>query len=105
DRLMAGRHLYYFEAFRGIDEEQRRELEKVTRSAPPIVLANRNNYQAAVTTFPAVMRHIESEYVPAASFDEDGDRFSILIRRESSPSALDTVTGWPCFPGGRPTTE
>ena len=105
DRLMAGRHLYYFEAFRGIDEEQRRELEKVTRSAPPIVLANRNNYQAAVTTFPAVMRHIESEYVPAASFDEDGDRFSILIRRESPPPAQDTVTGWPCFSDGRPTSE
>jgi hypothetical protein len=105
DRLMAGRHLYYFEAFRGIDEEQRRELEKVTRSAPRIVLANRNNYQAAVTTFPAVMRHIESEYVPAASFDEDGDRYTILIRRESPPPSLDSVTGWPCFTGGRVTTE
>ena len=97
DRLMAGRHLYYFAAFRDIDDEQRRELEKVTRSAPPIILANRNNYEAAVTAFPALMRYIESEYAPAASFDEDGDRYSILVRRESSSPKTDTVTGWPCF--------
>src|SRR5688572_29193780 len=105
DRLMAGRHVYYFQAFRDIDEEQRRELDKVTRSAPRLVLANRNNYQSAVTTFPALMRHIESEYVPAASFDEDGDRYSILIRKESPPPEPDTLTGWPCFPVGRLTTE
>lgn len=97
DRRMAGRHLYYFAAFRDIDDEQRRELEKVTRSAPRIVLANRNNYQAAVMAFPALMRHIETEYVPAASFDEDGDRYSILVRRDAPPPAADTVTGWPCF--------
>ena len=105
DRAMAGRHLYYFEAFRGIEEEQRRELEKVTRSSPRIVLANRNNYQSAVTTFPALMRHIESEYVPTASFEEDGDRYSILIRKESLPPEPDTLTGWPCFPVEGLTTE
>ena len=97
DRLMAGRHLYYFAAFRDIDDEQRRELEKVTRSAPPIILANRNNYEAAVLAFPALMQYVEREYVPAASFDEDGDRYSILVRRESSPRGPDAVTGWPCF--------
>ena len=38
------------------------------------------------------MRHIEREYVPAASFDEDGDRYSILIRKESPPPEPDTLT-------------
>jgi hypothetical protein len=99
DRLMAGRHLYYFAAFRDIDDEQRRELEKVTRSAPPIILANRNNYEAAVMAFPALMQYIEREYGPAASFDEDGDRYRILVRRESSPLGMDADTGWPCFKG------
>jgi hypothetical protein len=97
DRLMAGRHLYYFSAFRDIEDEQRRELEKVTRSAPRIVLANRDNYAAAATAFPALVRHIENAYASAASFDEDGDRYSILVRRGASPSGTDAVTGWPCF--------
>jgi hypothetical protein len=97
DRLMAGRHLYYFAAFRDIEDEQRRELEKVTRSAPPIVVANRNNYEAAVMAFPALMQYIEREYMSAASFDEDGDRYSILVRRASPSPGTDAVTGWPCF--------
>jgi hypothetical protein len=97
DRLMAGRHLYYFAAFRDIDDEQRRELEKVTRSAPPIILANRNNYEAVAMAFPTLIQYVEREYVLAASFDEDGDRYSILVRRESSPQGTDAVTAWPCF--------
>ena len=105
NRLMAGRYLYYFAEFRDIADEQRREVEKVIRAAPRVVLANRNNYQAAVTAFPALIRHIESEYVPAASFDEDGDRYSILIRKGSPPPEPDTLTGWPCFPVGGLTTE
>ena len=96
DRLMAGRHIYFFSAFRDIEDEQRRELEKVTRFAPPIVLANRDNYNAAVTAFPALMRYVESTYVTAAAFDEDGDRFSILVRKDSPPAA-DKATGWPCY--------
>jgi hypothetical protein len=96
DRLMAGRHIYFFSAFRDIEDEQRRELEKVTRFAPPIVLANRDNYNAAVTAFPALMRYVESTYVTAAAFDEDGDRFSILVRKDSPP-ATDKATGWPCY--------
>jgi hypothetical protein len=99
DRLMAGRYLYYFAEFREIADEQHRELEKVTRSAPPMILANRNNYEAAVTAFPALMEYIEREYAPAASFDEDGDRYSILVRRESRSPGTDTATGWPCFYG------
>jgi hypothetical protein len=100
DRLMAGRHLYYFAAFHDIDDEQRRELDKVTRSAPRIVLANRNNYDAAAVAFPALVRYIENEYVPAASFDEDGDRYSVLVRRDSPSPGTDAVTGWPCFYSG-----
>ena len=99
DRLMAGRYLYYFAEFRDIADEQHRELEKVTRSAPPIILANRNNYDAAVMAFPALIQYVEREYVSAASFEEDGDRYSILVRRESPSPGTDAVTGWPCFYG------
>jgi hypothetical protein len=105
DRLMAGRHLFHFTAFRSIENEQRWEVEKVARAKPPIVFARRGNYEWMVASFPALMHYIESEYVPAASLDADGDRYSILIRRESPPPAQDRVTGWPCFPDGPLTTE
>ena len=93
---MAGRHIYFFSAFRDIEDEQRRELEKVTRFAPPIVLANRDNYAAAVTAFPALCVTWKARYVTAATFDEDGDRYSILVRKDSPP-AMDKATGWPCY--------
>jgi hypothetical protein len=97
DRLMAGRHLYYFAAFRDVEDEQRREVEKVMRSAPPIVLANRANYDAAINAFPALMRYIEGTYTTAAAFAENGDRYSILIRRDSPSPRTDQMTGWPCY--------
>lgn len=96
DRLMAGRHLYYFAAFRSLEDVQRRELDKVMRSAPALVLANRDNYAAAVDAFPDMMRFVEWTYVAADAFDEDGDRFSVLVRRDVPPAAEDPVTGWPC---------
>ena len=67
------------------------------RSAPPLILANRDNYDAAAKTFPAVMRYVESEYQVAASLIEDGDRFNILVRTDSPARATDPSTGWPCF--------
>jgi len=97
DRLMAGRHVYYFEAFKTLEDEQRRELEKVTRSEPKIVLASRNAYGAAGAAFPAAMQFIESRYVPAVVFEEDGDRYSILVRKDAQASSTDRVSGWPCF--------
>jgi hypothetical protein len=97
DRLMAGRHLYFFAAFRDLENEQRREVEKVTASAPSLVLANRDNYQAAVTAFPLMMRYVENAYAPAASFEEDGDRYTILTRKDSPAKDTDRATGWPCY--------
>lgn len=97
DRLMAGRHLYYFASFRSLEDEQRRELEMVTRAAPRIVLASRNGYGAAGAAFPGLVRFVEGNYAPAAAFDEEGDRYSILIRRDSPPPSSDSVSGWPCY--------
>jgi hypothetical protein len=97
DRMMAGLHLYYFSEFRDLEFEQRRELDTVRKYAPPLILANRNNYQAAVDAFPPLLRYIESEYATAASFEEDGDGYRILVRKDSPPRATDAATGWPCF--------
>ena len=97
DRLMAGRHLYYFAAFRTVDDEQRRELEKVTRTNPVMVLVSRNGYPAAVAAFPELKNILERRYASAVTFEEDGDAYSILIRKDSQPRSTDSVSGWPCM--------
>jgi hypothetical protein len=99
DRLMAGRHLYYFPTFGNVKDEQERELEKVIRSAPKIVFANRNNYAAAAAAFPGVVDYIERNYVTAVAFEEDGDRYTILIPAREPPAGRDRETGWPCYGG------
>ena len=97
DRLMAGRHLYFFPTLASVTGEPQRELEKVSRFKPPIILADGANFVAAGRAFPSLVRYIESNYVTGAVFGGQGDRYSILIRRDSPPPARDTVTGWPCY--------
>lgn len=97
DRLMAGRHLYYFAAFRTVEDEQRRELEKVTRTEPVMVLVSRNGYPAAVRAFPGLESILRARYASAVRFEEDGDAYDILIRNDSQPRSTDSVSGWPCL--------
>ena len=97
DRTMAGRHAYFFSAFGTLEDEQQRELAAVVRANPRIVFANRNNYRAATAAFPRLIEFIESNYTTAASFEEDGDRYSIMIPSRVSPLREDRETGWPCF--------
>ena len=94
---MAGRHLYFFLTLAAVQGEQQRELQKVMRSRPPIVLTNSADAVAAGTAFPALLRYVESNYVTAAAFDGDGAQYRILIQRDSTPPATDAVTGWPCY--------
>jgi hypothetical protein len=97
DRLMAGRHLYFFPTFARVEEEQRRELEKVTRFRPPVILTDSASSIAARKAFPALVRYIDGNYVTGAEFGGEGDRYSILIRRDSPPRTVDRTTGWPCY--------
>jgi hypothetical protein len=97
DRLMAGRHAYFFAAFRDAADEQRREIEKVSRTLPRIVFANRNNYATAAAAFPGLIDFVERNYMTAAQFEEDGDRYRILIPSRVPPVREDHATGWPCY--------
>jgi hypothetical protein len=97
DRLMAGRHLYFFPTFAKVEGEQQRELQKVMRFKPPLVLTDSASSIAARKAFPALVRYIDGNYVTGAEFGGEDDRFSILIRRDSPPPARDAVTGWPCY--------
>ena len=97
DRLMAGRHLYFFPTFAGVEDEQQRELEKVMRFKPPLILADSASTIAARRAFPALVRYIDGNYIAGAEFGGEGSRYRILIRRDSPPPARDTVTGWPCY--------
>jgi hypothetical protein len=97
DRLMAGRHLYYFAAFRTVEDEQRRELDKVMRTEPVMVLVSRNGYPAALAAFPGLESILAARYTSAVRFEEDGDAYSILLRKDSQPRSTDSVSGWPCL--------
>jgi hypothetical protein len=97
DRLMAGRHLYFFTTFADDEREQQRELEKVLRFKPPIVLTSSLDAAAAQKAFPAAVRQVNSDYVTSAFFDADGARYSILTRMDRPASVTDTITGWPCY--------
>src|SRR5687767_6588708 len=97
DRLMAGRHLYFFPTFAGVEEEQRRELEKVMRFKPPLILTDSASSLVARKAFPTLVRYIDGNYVTGADFGGEGNQYHILIRRDSPPPARDTVTSWPCY--------
>jgi hypothetical protein len=97
DRLMAGRHLYYFASFNTLEAEQAREVEKVGRFKPPLVFANRNNYAAAAEAFPGLIALVERDYTPAVTFEEDGDEYRILTRNDARAVSSDGQTGWPCY--------
>jgi hypothetical protein len=96
DRLMAGRHVYFYRDLVKVESEQRREVEKVMRSRPPVVLTNSAD-AAAGKTFPGLVNYVDRNYTPGAAFEADGDRYSILIRRDLPPPAVDKTTGWPCY--------
>lgn len=97
DRLMAGRHLYFFTTLADIEGEQHRELEKVMRFKPPIVLTSSADPVAAEKAFPAVVRQIERDYMAGAVFADGGASYSILIRRDAPAPPTDKMTGWPCY--------
>ena len=96
DRLMAGRHLYFFSTLANLETEQQLELEKVARFKPPIVLTNSADTSAA-RAFPAFARQIERDYAAGAVLEDEGARYSILFRRDTLTQKVDTITGWPCY--------
>ncbi len=97
DRLMASRHGYYFPTFGALADEQRRELDKVTRAAPPIVLAHQGSFEDVGKAFPAMIRYVNAHYAEAAAFDDAGYSYRILTRTDTPPRSRDRETGWPCY--------
>jgi len=67
------------------------------RFKPPIILSDSASSSGARQAFPALLRYIDGDYVTGAEFGGEGNRYHILIRRDSPPPARDTVTGWPCY--------
>jgi len=97
DRLMAGRHLYFFSSFADVESEQRLEMAKVMRYRPPVVMTNSAETPAAGRAFPGLVSYVERNYTTGASFEVEGARYSILVRRDLPPSMPDKTTGWPCY--------
>jgi hypothetical protein len=97
DRLMAGRHLHFTPAFRGLPDERRLELEKVRRTAPPVVFAKSALDGPARTAFPELVGYVHGEYEPAATIADEGEEYAILVRRARVPRGRYGQKGWPCY--------
>jgi hypothetical protein len=98
DRLMAQRHLVFPPAWSGLPIEQRMTLDKVRRFAPPIALARRSALQAYTrATYPALMSYVDRQYRLSATFNDDGEEYEVLARRDRAPVGSFGPQQWPCY--------
>ena len=98
ERLMAQQHLVFPTAWSSLVHEQDRTLQKITRYAPPIALAQHSAFNGyARETFPGVVSYVESEYHLAATIDNEGEQYMILSRRDRPAVRVFGAGNWPCF--------
>jgi hypothetical protein len=97
DRLMAVRHLVFVPEWASLDEEQRLALDKITRFAPPIVLATSRLHTETRTVYPALVDYVEREYDVRGMLDNDGERYLVFARRGEPVVRSYGDEGWPCY--------
>jgi hypothetical protein len=98
ERLMAQQHLAFAPAWAGLAHEQNSAMQKMKRYSAPIVLARRSALEDSVgATYPGLVTYLESEYLLAATVDDQGEQYMILSRRDRPALRGFGVQNWPCF--------
>jgi hypothetical protein len=98
ERLMAQQHLVFAPAWAGLPHEQDRAMQKIKRFAPPIALARSSALDGyARATYPGVVTYVESQYLLAATVDNEGERYMIFSRRDRPALRGFSAQNWPCF--------
>jgi hypothetical protein len=98
ERLMAQQHLAFAPAWAGLAHEQNSAMQKMKRYSVPIVLARSSILEDYVgATYPGLMKYLESEYLLAATVDDQGEQYLILSRRDRPALRGFGVQNWPCF--------
>jgi hypothetical protein len=97
DRLMAGRHLVFVQGYQFLGQEQRLALAKVERYAPPIALASGSLDGFTREVYPGVADYVHREYDVGGSFEDAGERYTVLARRDRRPTGWYGESKWPCY--------
>jgi hypothetical protein len=97
DRLMAGRHLVFVQGYQDLDQEQQLALAKVERYAPPIALANASLDSFTHQVYPRVVDYVHREYDVGGSLENDGERYTVLVRRDRRATGWYGDSKWPCY--------
>ncbi len=98
ERLMAQQHLVFAPAWADLAHEQDRTMQKIKRYSPPIALARSSALEGyAGATYPSLVNYIESEYLLAATIDNEGEQYLIFSRRDRSATRGFGAQNWPCF--------
>ena len=96
ERLMASRHVFFLSEFRGLSHERDMEMEKVMRVPPAIVFTKSGSEDPVRRAFPQLVDLIGREYHVAGWID-DGDRYSLLVRKDRLPVRDYGDDRWPCY--------
>jgi hypothetical protein len=97
DRLMAGRHLVFVQGYQELGVEQQLALAKVERYAPPIALANGALDGFTHDVYPRVVDYVRREYDVVGSLENDGERYTVLGRRDRRATSWYGESKWPCY--------
>jgi hypothetical protein len=98
ERLMAQQHLVFPPAWADLAHEQRRTMQKIKRHSPPIALARSSALEGdARATYPGLVSYVESEYLLAATIDDEAERYMIFSRRDRPALRGFGAQNWPCF--------
>jgi hypothetical protein len=97
DRLMAGRHLVFVQGYQDLGLEQQLALAKVERYAPPIALANGSLDGFTHDVYPRVVDYVRREYDVGGSLENDGEHYTVLVRRDRPATSWYGESRWPCY--------
>lgn len=97
DRLAAPRHLVFVPGYQALAHEQQLTVAKIERFSPPIVFANSSLDTNTRAIYPAVVDYVHREYDVAATMQEDGERYLILVRRDRRAAGRYGAEMWPCY--------
>lgn len=97
DRLMAGRHLVFVQGYQNLVLEQQLALAKVERYAPPIALANGSLDGFTHDIYPRVVDYVRREYDVGGSLENDGEHYTVLVRRDRPATSWYGESKWPCY--------
>ena len=97
DRLMAQRHLVFISGWAALTDEQRMTIDKVRRSAPPLVFASAPRLDTVTRDmYPSLVEYVHQNYDVVGTVTGDED-YVIFGRHDRPPVSQYGEHNWPCY--------